>query len=228
MRLVNDVIASNRLVALVAQQNVGPRPAQPEDLYRTGTMALIHEIPVAQDSRGGDDRGRCDPADPPRVHPRGRGARRGAGAGLGAAQICRPLRDRRAGVHRAQGRSHPRARGGHPERRSLGGRDDPRGAGLAGERAAGAQRCGDDRGDHVTRARAPGRGHQGEGAGRAPRRDKIGDLAQAQRGCSRRRARGGAGRSRDRAGGVGGRGVERRAPLARAGEAPAAAAPPVH
>ncbi len=50
VKLVNDVITSNRLVALVAQQNVGPRPAQPDDLYRVGTMALIHEISVAQDN----------------------------------------------------------------------------------------------------------------------------------------------------------------------------------
>lgn len=50
VKLVNDVIASNRLVALVAQQSVGPRPAQPDDLYRIGTMALIHEISVAQDN----------------------------------------------------------------------------------------------------------------------------------------------------------------------------------
>lgn len=50
VKLVNDVIASNRLVALVAQQSIVPRPTPPGDVYRTGTMALIHELSVAQDN----------------------------------------------------------------------------------------------------------------------------------------------------------------------------------
>ena len=50
VRLVKNVMGSTRMAALVTQRSPERRPAQPEDLYRTGTMATIHELALVQDS----------------------------------------------------------------------------------------------------------------------------------------------------------------------------------
>jgi ATP-dependent Lon protease len=50
VRLVNDVVAGGRLAALVTQKNTERRPAEPEDLYRIGTIAHIHQLTMVQDS----------------------------------------------------------------------------------------------------------------------------------------------------------------------------------
>ena len=42
-KLVEEVTAGNRLVALVALRETAPGPPRPEDLYAFGTAALLHE-----------------------------------------------------------------------------------------------------------------------------------------------------------------------------------------
>jgi len=49
VRLVDDVMRGNRLLALVAQRSDRAESAGPDDLYRMGTAALIHQL-----SRGAD------------------------------------------------------------------------------------------------------------------------------------------------------------------------------
>jgi ATP-dependent Lon protease len=49
VRLVEDAMRGNRLVALVAQSNRDARPAGPDDLYRVGTAAVIHQLLRAPD-----------------------------------------------------------------------------------------------------------------------------------------------------------------------------------
>ena len=49
VKVVNDVIGSTRLAVLVTQQTER-RPPQPDDLYRIGTMATIHELALVQDN----------------------------------------------------------------------------------------------------------------------------------------------------------------------------------
>lgn len=44
IKLVDEVMRTNRLVALVAQSNPEARPAGPDDLYRIGTAAIIHRL----------------------------------------------------------------------------------------------------------------------------------------------------------------------------------------
>ena len=44
VRLVDDVMRSNRLLALVAQRDPKAEPAKPEDLHRVGTVAVIHQL----------------------------------------------------------------------------------------------------------------------------------------------------------------------------------------
>jgi ATP-dependent Lon protease len=44
VRLVDDVMRGNRLLALVAQRNAKAEPATPEDLYRVGTMGVIRQL----------------------------------------------------------------------------------------------------------------------------------------------------------------------------------------
>jgi len=44
LELVNDTLRANRLTAIVAQKNPDTMSAQPDDLYRVGTMAVIHEL----------------------------------------------------------------------------------------------------------------------------------------------------------------------------------------
>ncbi len=93
------------------------------------------------------------------------------------------LKDRGVHLHVPAGRGAQ----GRPER---GCHDDHR-AGVAAVRAAGADRCGDDRRGVPDRAGAADRRRQAEAAGRAPGRDHHGDHPEAERGGSGRRARGG-------------------------------------
>ena len=44
VRLVDDVMRSNRLLVLVAQRDPKAEPAKPEDLYRVGTVGVIHQF----------------------------------------------------------------------------------------------------------------------------------------------------------------------------------------
>jgi ATP-dependent Lon protease len=44
VRLVDDVMRGNRLLALVAQRDPTPEPATPEVLYRLGTVGMIHQL----------------------------------------------------------------------------------------------------------------------------------------------------------------------------------------
>jgi ATP-dependent Lon protease len=49
VRLVDDVMRSNRLLVLVAQRDPKVEPAKPEDLYRIGTIGVIHQLARAPD-----------------------------------------------------------------------------------------------------------------------------------------------------------------------------------
>ncbi len=44
VKLVDEVMRTNRLVALVAQRHPEVRPAGPDDIYRIGTAAIIHRL----------------------------------------------------------------------------------------------------------------------------------------------------------------------------------------
>ena len=44
VRLVDDVMRSNRLLALVTQRDPKAEPAKPEDLHHVGTVAVIHQL----------------------------------------------------------------------------------------------------------------------------------------------------------------------------------------
>jgi len=44
IRLVDEAMRSNRLIALVAQRKAEPTPAGPNDIYRIGTAAIIHQL----------------------------------------------------------------------------------------------------------------------------------------------------------------------------------------
>ena len=44
VRLVDDVMRGNRLLALVAQRDAKAEPAMPEDLHRVGTVGVIHQL----------------------------------------------------------------------------------------------------------------------------------------------------------------------------------------
>jgi ATP-dependent Lon protease len=44
LELVSDALRANHLAAVVAQKNPESVPARPEDLFRIGTMALLHEL----------------------------------------------------------------------------------------------------------------------------------------------------------------------------------------
>ncbi|MGH7333465.1 MAG: endopeptidase La [Candidatus Rokuibacteriota bacterium] len=44
LRLVDDVMRGNRLLALVAQRDGKAEPAAPEDLHRVGTVGMIHQL----------------------------------------------------------------------------------------------------------------------------------------------------------------------------------------
>jgi ATP-dependent Lon protease len=48
LELVDDVLRTTRLVAVVAQKNPESTPAGPEDLFRVGTMAILHELARAE------------------------------------------------------------------------------------------------------------------------------------------------------------------------------------
>src|SRR5262249_2676488 len=49
IRLIDDAMRGNRLVGLVAQRDASVESAGPDDLHRTGTMAVIHQFVRAQD-----------------------------------------------------------------------------------------------------------------------------------------------------------------------------------
>jgi ATP-dependent Lon protease len=49
LRLIDDVMRGNRLVALVTQRDVKPEPPAPEDLHRIGTVGMIHQLARAPD-----------------------------------------------------------------------------------------------------------------------------------------------------------------------------------
>jgi ATP-dependent Lon protease len=49
VRLVDDVMRGNRLLALVTQRDAGTEPATPETLYRLGTMGMIQQLARAPD-----------------------------------------------------------------------------------------------------------------------------------------------------------------------------------
>jgi ATP-dependent Lon protease len=49
VRLVDDVMRSDRLLVLVAQRDPKVEPAKPEDLYRVGTAGVIHQLARAPD-----------------------------------------------------------------------------------------------------------------------------------------------------------------------------------
>jgi ATP-dependent Lon protease len=49
IRMVDDVMRGNRMLALVAQRSDEPQQAGPDDLYRIGTAAIIHQLMRAPD-----------------------------------------------------------------------------------------------------------------------------------------------------------------------------------
>jgi ATP-dependent Lon protease len=49
VRLVDDVMRGNRLLVLVAQRESQAEPAGPDDLYRVGTVGMIHQLARAPD-----------------------------------------------------------------------------------------------------------------------------------------------------------------------------------
>src|SRR5262245_45083685 len=49
VRLVDDAMRGNRLLALVAQREAKAEPASPEDVYQIGTMGVIHQLARAPD-----------------------------------------------------------------------------------------------------------------------------------------------------------------------------------
>jgi ATP-dependent Lon protease len=49
VRLVDDVMRGNRLLALVAQRDAKAEPVAPEDLHRVGTVGVIHQLARAPD-----------------------------------------------------------------------------------------------------------------------------------------------------------------------------------
>jgi ATP-dependent Lon protease len=49
VQLVDDVMRGNRLLALVTQREAKAEPAEPEDLYRLGTVGVIHQLARAPD-----------------------------------------------------------------------------------------------------------------------------------------------------------------------------------
>ena len=49
IRMVDDVMRGNRMLALVAQRDDEPQQAGPDDLYTIGTAAIIHQLMRAPD-----------------------------------------------------------------------------------------------------------------------------------------------------------------------------------
>ena len=49
IRMIDDVMRDNRMLALVAQRGDEPQQAGPEDLYSIGTAAIIHQLMRAPD-----------------------------------------------------------------------------------------------------------------------------------------------------------------------------------
>jgi ATP-dependent Lon protease len=44
LALVNDILRTNRLIAIVAQKDPDATPARPDELHAIGTMAIVHEL----------------------------------------------------------------------------------------------------------------------------------------------------------------------------------------
>ena len=51
VRLVDEVMRGNRLLALVAQRDAKVEPAMPEDLYPVGTVGVIHQLGRVPDGK---------------------------------------------------------------------------------------------------------------------------------------------------------------------------------
>ena len=51
VRLVDEVMRGNRLLALVAQRDAKVEPATPEDLYPVGAVGVIHQLGRVPDGK---------------------------------------------------------------------------------------------------------------------------------------------------------------------------------
>ena len=114
----------------------------------------------------------------------GQSARRDEGVDLGGG-VLRPLagdrlRHRAAAVRPAR-YPRPRAGGGDPEGRTVGGCRDGHRDHLGHDRHSGPPRCRDDRRDHLAWSRAADRRAEGEAAGCRPRRHQDGADPRGQR-----------------------------------------------
>ncbi len=49
LRLIEDAMHGSRLVVMIAQRSAERQPAQPDDLYHVGTMAMVHEATHLQE-----------------------------------------------------------------------------------------------------------------------------------------------------------------------------------
>ena len=49
LQLVNDALGGDRLIAVCVQRNLETNQAEPDDLYRTGTMAVVHDVTRVSD-----------------------------------------------------------------------------------------------------------------------------------------------------------------------------------
>ena len=114
----------------------------------------------------------------------GQSARRDEGVDLGGG-VLRPLagdqlRHRAAAVRQAR-HPRPRAGGGNPEGRTVGGCGDGDGDHLGHDRHPGSPRCRDDRRDHAAWSCAADRRSEGEAVGCGPRRHQDGADPRGQR-----------------------------------------------
>ncbi len=132
--------------------------------------------------RAAGDRGRADAgqgqADADRQAGRG-----DAGVGpRGRVVPAQPRRDagHRAGLQREPGHPPARAGGGDPQGRALGGHHHGDRPGLGPDQEPGPQGRGDDRRDHAAGQGSARGGHQGQGAGRVPRRHHRGRSCRAE------------------------------------------------
>ena len=155
---IAEFLGPAKYISEVAERTAEPGVAT--GLAWTPVGGDILFIEATQDERQG----------PAGAHRSARRRDEGVGAGgavvhPGARQVARP----RGELPREDRHPHPHPGGRHPEGRTVRGRDDVRGAGLAAHRQADPQRRRDDRRDHAARAGAAGRRHQGEDPGRAPR-----------------------------------------------------------
>ena len=184
----------------VKEKGPGLRERSARDAGTTARLrrnAAPHEGPRRGDRSRLDAGGRRRPLHrgdrdarlrPPDDHRPARRGDEGVGAG-GALLRARPPGADRAeadrGLVRRPRRPHPRARRRGAEGRTLGGGGDDGGAVVPDQRAAGAQRRGDDRRGDADRQGAADRRAEGEVVGGAAGGDQTGDRARAQRGGRR-------------------------------------------